>query len=117
MIKQLTNNEFSNIEGVNQKIILQELEQAYESMMSPQLPELLQKNPKLSIQQISAASFLVSGYSTFDPLKVSTRLYACLDSFAGTEPNHVVCKTIRETSIVKINDEILKKLHRFRILV
>jgi hypothetical protein len=116
-IKGLSQEDFAVIEGVEQKLHLRALEQAYVQMTEHQIPGKLKKNPELSTEKISDDSYLLGGYSPFDPLKVSKRLYDCLDLFDGLKSNLEVVTLCREKLNIKINDEILKKLYQFRVLI
>jgi hypothetical protein len=116
-ISQLQQEGFANLEGVEQKILLKELEQAYQQLMSTPVPELLKKNPGLLVEKISGSGFLLSGYSPFDPAKVSKRLYDCLDFFDGTHTNENVCRLCYEALNVRLSEAIIKKMYQFRILV
>lgn len=116
-IRQLGKDEFLNIEGIEQKIFLQELEQVYEQLMSVPVPPLLKKNPELSVVKISDDAYLLSGYSPFDPSKVSKRLYDCLDYFDGIQGSEEACRRCHNDLNVRLTAELLKKLYQFRILV
>lgn len=115
-IKQLEQGDFANLEGIGQKILLRELEQAYDQLNAP-LPALLKKNPALSAEKISDSAYLLAGYSPFDPSRASKRLYDCLDFFDGTNTNEEACRLCHETYKVRLTGAILKKLNQFRILV
>lgn len=117
MISQLSQDEFARIEGIEQKLLLRELEQAYGLLTTTSLPERSKRNPALTSEKISESSYLLSGYSPFDPLKISKRLYDCLDLFDGSLTNQQVIQLCHEQHEVRLPEEILKKLHRFRILV
>lgn len=116
-IMQLEQGNFANLEGIEQKILLLELEQAYDQMFNAPLPLQLKKNPALSAEKISDSAYLLAGYSPFDPSKVSKRLYDCLDYFDGTNTNDEACRHCHETYKVRLTEAILKKLYQFRILV
>jgi hypothetical protein len=116
-VSQLRQDDFANLEGIEQKILLQELEQAYQQLMSTTLPERLKKNPGLLVEKLSDSGYLLSGYSPFDPSKVSKRLYDCLDFFDGTHTNEDVCRLCYEALAIRLSDVMIKKLYQFRILV
>lgn len=117
IVRQLRQDEFSNIEGIEQKALLRELEHAYGQLIRTPLPERLKRNPKLTVEKISECSYLLSGYSTFDPLKTSKRLYDCLDLFDGSNTNQEVLQLCYEIHKMKFPEEIVGKLHHFRILI
>ena len=114
---QLQQDEFASLEGIEQKILLQELEQAYRNLTSAPVPELLKKNPGLIVEKNSDAGYLLSGYSPFDPAKVTKRLYDCLDFFDGTHTNEEVCRLCREALNIRLPEVMIKKLYQFRILI
>ena len=116
-ISQLQQDDFANLEGIEQKILLQQLEQAYRHLMSAPVPELLKKNPGLLVEKLHDSGYLLSGYSPFDPSKVSKRLYDCLDFFDGIHTNEEVCRLCREALNVRLPDVMIKKLYQFRILI
>ncbi|HIJ95710.1 MAG TPA: hypothetical protein HPP94_08235 [Desulfuromonadales bacterium] len=116
-ISQLRQEDFANLEGIEQKILLKELEKAYEQLMDKPLPVLLKKNPGLLVEKISDSEYLLSSYSPFDPSKVSKRLYDCLDFFDGAHMTANVCKRCHEKLNVRLTEKTIKKLYQFRILV
>ena len=117
MIRQLTQDEFTRIEGIDQKLLLRELELAYAKLISTSLPERFKRNPELIAEKITGSSYLLTGYSHLDPLKISKRLYDCLDFFDGSKTNQEIIRVCHEQHEIRLPEEILKKLHRFRILV
>jgi hypothetical protein len=117
IITQLRQEEFDAIEGVEQKIIQRELEQAYDQMMNSHLPERLKRNPELIVEKMSDAAYLLSGYSPLDPLKAGKRTYDCLDLFDGIKTNQEALKVCLEKYKFRLTEENLLKLHQFRILI
>jgi hypothetical protein len=116
-ISQLQQDDFATLEGIEQKILLQELEQAYQQLMSAPVPMLLKKNPGLLVEKISDSDYLLSGYSPFDPAKVSKRLYDCLDYFDGIHTNVEVYRLCHETLNARLSEAMIKKLYQIRILI
>lgn len=116
VVSLLDREKFENIEGIIQKGVLRDVENKYATLVNEPIPDRLQRNRELRVTKLSGDYYLLAAYSSFDPLKVSVRLYTCLNYFDGTRSNEEVLKSIQETMSVTLTGKMLEKLYRFRIL-
>jgi len=92
------------------------VEKIYDTSMHKPIPDRLLRSRELSVTKLPGDYYLLSAYSSFDPLKVSAKLYGCLHYFDGYRSNGEVLTSIQETMGVSLSDKMLEKLYRFRIL-
>jgi len=117
VISELRQEDLIALEGIEQKILLQTLEKEYTCMMNAPMPERLRRKTDLSVDIISDSEYLLVGYSQFDPLKVSKRLYDCLDCFNGSRTNQEVVEYCLEKHNIRLTEEIIRRLYQFQILI
>jgi len=117
LISELTAEEFLTITGISERILRKQLEQTYEKILNPSLPPMMKRNPQCRILHIDDNSILVSGYSFFDPMKMSRRLYETLVFFDGKKTNEQVIRHLTEAGKAVPDDETLLMLYHYRFLV
>jgi hypothetical protein len=117
MVAALTPDEFARIAGVRQTVVLQELERAYLAMTDPKPPAVLKRNARLVVEKMSDGAYLLAGYSPFDPLRVSGKLYEILHFFDDRQPNDAVLRALRRQGLPEPDDDLLLLLYQNRILV
>ena len=84
--------------------------------MQPTLPEVLQRNPKLEVVKTSEDAYALVGYSPFDTLEISKRVYDMLDYFGGRRPVDEVRPLIRDQMGMEPTEDLILSLYQFRIL-
>ena len=86
-------------------------------MVVPKLPEKLKRNPTLRVEKVSEDIYALTGYSPFDPIRVSKKAYEIIDFFDGKKTNREVLRDIRTEGKYEPTDGLLLSLYQFRILV
>lgn len=117
LVSEISPNIFEKISGITQKILLVELQSKCQSILNPQLPSSLKRNPKLIVNKTNRGTYFLIGYSGSDPVEVSKRIYDILDFFDGWRSNKEAIRLIRQQMHTEPSQSLLIQLYRFRILV
>jgi hypothetical protein len=117
MVSALTPRAFEKLAGISQKILLEELKVKQKNLLQPKLPKILKRNPSLRVEKKGDDSYYLIGYSPFDPLEVSKRVYDILDFFDGRRPLREACRLIRQHMGAMPDQDLLISLCQFRMLV
>jgi hypothetical protein len=116
IISELDREKFAQIAGVAQYELLSDVEKKYTAMLMEPIPDLLLPSSTIIVEDLPGGYRLVTAYSSFDPIKVSNRLYRCLSFFDGIKTNNEVSLSIKEDLGFVLSPHMLEKLYRFRIL-
>jgi len=117
LVSALTLKTFEKIAGISQKVLLEEVKMKQKSLLKPNLPKILKRNPSLRVEKKGDESYCLVGYSALDPLEVSKRIYDLLDFFDGKRTNQQVCRLIRKHIGAMPDQDLLISLYQFRVLV
>ena len=115
-IKGLSKDDFRYIGGITQDILLKDLEKKRRKLIHPLLPKRLKYNQNLIVEKTREGEYILSGYSSYDPIKVSKRIYNMLDFFDGYRSNEDAFGLIFEHVGIEPSKDLLLKLYQFRIL-
>jgi len=116
-VSSLTKREFGNIAGISQKILLKKLENNQRRLVKPDLPQVLTRNPRLSVTKTGDDSYTLVSYSPFDPVQVPKKIYDALDFFDARRKNSEVRRLIARELGTKLEKDLLLSLYQLRILV
>lgn len=117
LVAALTPRPFKKIAGISQKILLEEVKIKQKSLLKPNLPKILKRNPNLHVEKRGDDSYHLVGYSPLDPLEVSKRIYDLLDFFDGKRTNKEACRFIQEHIGAMPDQDLLISLYQFRMLI
>jgi hypothetical protein len=117
LVSALTRGEFERLAGVRQKLLLGDLRRAHASVVSPKLPSRLRRRKNLTAEKLADGSYLLVGYSPYDPLRVSPRVYEILESFDGRKTHAQIRELLRARRLPQPDDALLLSLHQARLLV
>lgn len=117
LVSKISRDTFEKISGVTQKVLLDEMRRKCQSMLDPQIPLTLKRNPKLRVNKTKRGTYFLVGYQGSDPVEVSKRLYDILDFFDGWRSNKEAIHLIRKHMHTEPSERLLIQLYRFRILI
>lgn len=117
LILTLSRDDFDRMAGIQQEILIKDLEAKYRELVRPILPKILRRNPKLIVEKTKQGTYILTGYSPFDPIEVSKRIYDMLDFFDGYQSNKDACGFILDQLGAEPTNELLLSLYQFRILI
>jgi len=117
LVTALTPGAFEKVAGISQKILLEEVKMKQKSLLKPDLPKILKRNPNLHVEKKGDDCYYLVGYSPLDPFKVSKRVYDLLDFFDGRRTLKEACRLIRQQSGAVPDKELLTLLCQYRILL
>ena len=117
LVQALDGEEFEQISGITQRILLDDLSKKLRNLVNPKLSNRLKRNPKLEVEKLSENRYALIGYSPLDPIEVPKKVYDMLDFFDGKKTNDEVCRLIRQDMNIEPAEDLLCSLYQFRILV
>lgn len=117
LIQGLSRDDFTRIAGVRQDILLNDLENRYNTLIGPKLPCKLKRNPRLLVEKTQQGAYVLISYSPYDSFEVSKRIYDMLNYFDGRRSNEEACRLIRDRLGAEPTEDLLVSLYQFRILI
>ena len=117
LIIALNREDFEQITGITQKILLDDLSKKHRNLSNPKLPNRLKRNPKLEVEKLAENRYALIGYSPLDPIEVPKKVYDILDFFDGKKNNDEVCRLVHQDMHIEPAEDLLYSLYQFRILV
>jgi hypothetical protein len=116
-VRSLDRDTFERIGGVDLSLRLKMVQERYSEMMSPQLPDVLIRNPDIVVHPAGAGFVLVQGYGPVDPRRMRMELYQLLYRFDGTRPWRDVVSDIRSEGEEVLTEKLVIQLYQHRMLV
>jgi hypothetical protein len=115
-VKNLSRSEFEAIVGDAELQSRQEnLEQSWDRLQNPALPDRLVRHPRLSPQD-TPDGILVRGYNA-EPLILTRDLFDVVNLFDGKETVAELRARLKKESELDLPEDMLLQLHRYRVLV
>jgi hypothetical protein len=92
------------------------LEQTWETLQHPTLPETLVRSPDLQIKQTDEG-VLVRAYSPYEPLLLTKDLFDLVLAFDGKETVAELVARMKREADLEIPEDMLLSLYQYRVLV
>jgi hypothetical protein len=97
---------------------LQVLEERYQAVTAPRVPERLRMNPELEVfAGPSAGTHLVKSYTRYDPTLLPEEIFSLLPEFTAARTVREVQDHILAEHDAHFGDELVLQLYQKRILV
>jgi len=116
VVRDVSSKQASALGGSLVRAHLLRVQNAYERMTNPRVPERLRRNPVLRVLPDHEGSYLLEGYSSMDASRVAKKLYDVLDSFDG-RPNEQVVQALKSEGRPFPSDGLVRSLYHHRVLV
>ncbi|MHB9029041.1 MAG: hypothetical protein ACYC9O_09745 [Candidatus Latescibacterota bacterium] len=117
LVSSLSPEEFEQITGISERLLLRRLEETRSELVAPELPNLLKRNPEIRSVSREEDGYVLTAYSPFDPIKVSSRLCRVLDFFDGKRTTAEIYRELLSRGEAVPSEETLLMLYQFRFLV
>lgn len=117
IIKGITPDEFLSIIGVTGQVFLGDVRAKQKAMSPERIPRALKRNPNLKVIDSDEDSYTLIGYSTFDPVTITKRMYTLLDSFTGKKTTDELVEQLIAQGKPVPDDDVLVSLYRYRFLI
>jgi len=116
VVRGLDGAGYERLSGVTQRVRLAAVKARYERLASAKLPDRLKRNPGLLADRAEDGSYVVAGYATYHPIRVSGRLYGLLRFFDGRTRTDRVLRAIARATGERLSARLILSLYRFRVL-
>jgi hypothetical protein len=117
IVTALRRDSFETLAGVRNRVDLERLKKRYGSMLHPELPDPLLKNPRLVARRGVDGSYVLVSYSGTDPTRLRKPVFDLLDYFDGRRSTAEVRAAILVETGFSLSDSLITKLYQHRVVV
>ncbi len=116
IMEDITPDKFLSIIGVTGRTLMDSVLSKQRVILAESIPGTLKRNPKLKVIDISNDSYTLAGYSAFDPVTLTKRMYRLLDSFNENQTTDEIIEQLIAQGMPVPADDVLISLYRYRFL-
>jgi hypothetical protein len=116
LVRELDRKAFQRLGGFPQQVLADRLQARLRDMRRPEAPAVLVRNPALQVRRVGQR-FVLTAYSHFDPVELSSAAYPVLDFFDGRKTNQQVCRQLRRERGQDLSPQLILQMYQARVLV
>ncbi len=117
IVSNLTYEDFEKITGIHQLILLEKLKKTHTTVINPNIPNILKRNPRLIVRLTKDNSYIISIAKNNNIFNISPTLYQIIHLFNGYRTNEEVLQFIKEEHNILLEEELLLSLYQNRTLI
>lgn len=115
-VSRMTRKDCAQLLSVTDELHLDVVKQRYDRLVRPVLPARLMRNSSM-VAGNTGDGYIVTGYSSLDPVEISDRVGTVLEFFDGRQSTADTIETVKQVTGYEPTEDLLLSLYRFRILV
>jgi hypothetical protein len=116
-VRELDPGTFERLAGLAHSVRLKLVQARYAEMLSPTLPDVLVRNPRIVVYPEDDGSVLLQGYSPFDPRRIPSEIHQLLERFDGRRPWRRVVADGGSGEENPLTESLVIHLYQHRLLI